>query len=112
MAHLLPLVLGRVVTGSATLHRQMREMVTERFMSAASVGTLVAAITALNDDVHQFVVGALSGDPLTQLSFVRSSALHIDNVMTITLASYAADNMMLALFGLGALVLLGLMLRA
>ncbi|MGH9256940.1 MAG: hypothetical protein ACRD3C_20460 [Vicinamibacterales bacterium] len=86
-------------------------MLKEKFMSAASACAVVAGITALDDSVHQYVASVLGGDPLSNLSQLGGGTLRFANVMPNTLAFYAADHMLLAFFGLGALVLVGLMLR-
>ncbi len=86
-------------------------MLAERFMSAASVCVLIAAIVALNEHVSQSTSGALSGDLSTELSLAGGRVLDIANEITNSLASSTGNHMVLVLYALGALVLLGLMLR-
>ncbi|HEY5618660.1 MAG TPA: hypothetical protein VIK60_12010 [Vicinamibacterales bacterium] len=86
-------------------------MFKERFLSAACACAVVAGIAALNDDIHQFVAGVLTGTALTGFPQVGGGTMRIANTMPNTLALYTADHMMLVFFGLGAVVLLGLMLR-
>jgi hypothetical protein len=86
-------------------------MLKEKLMSAAGACVLVAGMAAVSEDVRAFVTNPFDGDPSTQLSLAGSGALRIANVMPDTLAFYAADHMALVFFGLGAIVLLGLMMR-
>lgn len=84
----------------------------EKLLSAGSLCAVVATITALNDEAQRILVSIVSGDPLTAMGFAGGGAFRINNAMTMTLGTYAADYMMLAFFGLGGVVLLGLMIRA
>jgi hypothetical protein len=86
-------------------------MLKEKLMSAASACAVVAGMAAFNDDVREYVAGLFDGDALNHLSLARSSTLLTASVVPDTVAFYAADHMPLVFFGLGAVVLLGLMMR-
>jgi hypothetical protein len=86
-------------------------MVMEKLLSAGSLCAVVAIITAFSDEAQRFVASVVSGDVLTAAGFGGGGSLHVDNAVTMTLATYAADYTLLAFFGLGGVVLLGLMLR-
>jgi hypothetical protein len=85
-------------------------MLTEKLMSAASGCAIVAGMAAFNDDVREYVAGLFNGDALNHLSLARTGTLTA-SVVPDAVALYAADHMPLVFFGLGAVVLLGLMMR-
>lgn len=86
-------------------------MLIERLIGAGSVCVLVAGIAALSDEVNLAVWGVIKGEPLVELSLGGWRLARIASMVTETLSSYAGDHTSLVLYGLGALVLVGLMLR-
>ena len=83
----------------------------EKLLSAGTLCAVVAIVTALSDEAQRILISTFSGDPFTAMGFTGGGALRIDNPMTMILGTYSADYMMLALFGVGGVVLLGLMIR-
>lgn len=111
MAWLLPC---RAVEGSNQQHSVAStgdEMVMEKLLSAGTLCAVVAIITALSDEAQRFVASVFSGDPLSGMALGGGGAYFVGNAVTMTLGTYAADYTLLAFFGLGGVVLLGLMLR-
>ena len=88
------------------------EMLRELFLSAASASVVVAAVAGLNDQAKQSVAGVLRVDVLTDFSSVGIRALGLARMVSETVGSYTGDHMALVGFGIGAVVLLGLMIRA
>lgn len=87
-------------------------MVIERLLGAGSVCMLIAVLAVSNEDINRFLAGLLSGDMSTGLFVLGWRTLRIVTSGTEPLVSYMSDHLALAGFGLGAVVLVGLMLRA
>jgi hypothetical protein len=71
----------------------------------------VGGITAINDDVYQFVAKVLSDTSLTELSRAGSNTFGMTSGMASTVAYYTGNDVLLGFCGLAVLVLLGLMMR-
>jgi hypothetical protein len=80
-------------------------------MSAASFCLLVGGIAALNDDVRNWMAGALTADPWSTLSSASGGALHAAIEIRNTVGYHTGDHTAVVLYALAALVLTGLMLR-
>jgi hypothetical protein len=86
-------------------------VLTERLLSAMGVCVIVGALSTVNGRAGEFMAGLLYGDFSAKLSFINGRRLAVAHTVSETIGSYAGDHALLVVFGLVALVLLGLMLR-
>jgi hypothetical protein len=87
-------------------------MILEKVLSATGLCVLVTAMAAVNEQFGQFLAGLTRGELSTNVTFVGDRSLNMGRMVIATASSYTADNMTLVGFGVGAVVLLGLMMRS
>jgi hypothetical protein len=69
-------------------------------------------MAALNEQVAQFAVRAMNGEIGSDVTVLSERSLNMSRVALATARSYTGDNLALVGFGVGALALLGLMMRS
>jgi len=85
---------------------------TEVVLNLAVLCLLMAGMALINDEVRGHLVNVVAGDRATELSMIAAPVGNVTRVVFATLRQYqGADGSVLA-FGVGAVVLLGLMLRS
>jgi len=84
---------------------------TERIMVAGSGCALVGAVAALDDRVRGRLVGVLTGDASTELAMAGARLQRVARTITESAGYQGTEHASLALFAIGAVVLLVLMLR-
>jgi hypothetical protein len=83
----------------------------QRIVSGTSTCVLVGCVAVLSEKADGRVSAAFAGDPLTQLSLVGMRAQGFAAHLIDIAATYSGDHTFLVMFGLGALGLVGLMVR-
>jgi hypothetical protein len=87
-------------------------MLAEKFLTAVSGCVLVGAMAALNDQFSQFMAGLAQEGPWMALSMATDRSIQMTRLVTGTIASVTGDHSQLVMFGVAAVVLMGLMFRS
>jgi hypothetical protein len=87
-------------------------MIIEKLLGAATMCALVTIMAAIDEKFGEFMSGLMRGELSSDVLFLSNRAVSFTRTVTDTLGTYTSDNFALVGFGVGALVLLGLMFRS
>jgi hypothetical protein len=86
-------------------------MLVEKLLGATSVCALVTGMAAVNDQTRYVVTGLMRGELIQNVGLPVSRAVALAKGATSSFLELTGDNMVITGFGVGALVLVGLMRR-
>jgi len=81
-------------------------------VGASSLCMVIAGVSIINPDIRAQISGALAGDTASQLAGVASHALDLVHTFARLSADYVPDSTPFVGFGILAVVLTAMMIRA
>jgi hypothetical protein len=82
-----------------------RNRVADGIIGAGSAGTVIAAISAMNDDVRLSIIGLVTGDHLGRAASVVAQGRGFVKATTQAVSTYSGDQPILVMFIVAAAIL-------